>query len=371
MAKIKNITPIGRMPTMDIEIDSNDHIFYGNGIATSNSHGVAYAFQSYWSAYIKCHFPEEYYKHWLRLADEKIDPDTEKRQLIMSAKAEGISIKGPHFSQLEEDFFWDGDSICFGICNIKGIGKAHLTELREHFNVLETQDWINILFRITPNVSKTAIENMIMCGAFSGLGRTRTEMLHEYKCISDLTEKEIQAIISTINLKGEAKDIISTFLSRGTKKNGGLISTDSRLKKIESILSRLENPGRSMIDNPSIYAKAEEKLISYPINVSELSGCSEAGHANTTCKEIEDGRMGHATLAVIVKKFREFKTKKEDMMCFLSAEDESGELENIVIFPDMYSQFKDIIYEGATLLLSGEIKDKQRKSFIVENVFQI
>lgn len=331
------------------------------------SHSVSYAYEAYWSAYLKCNYLEKYYKHWLRGADEKM----EKRQLIMSARAEGVDVKGPHYSDLEEDFFWDGSAICFGICNIKGIGKAHLTELREQFNVLEKDNWVNILFRVTPNVSKTAIENMIMCGAFSGLGKTRTEMLHEYKCISDLTDKEIQAIVSTINLEGDTKDVISKFLSLGTKKNGGLISTESRLKKVHDILSRLENPGRSMVDNPDIYAKAEEKLIAYPINISQLSGCSEAAHANATCKEIEDGKMGHSTLAVIVTKFREYKTKKDEIMCFLSAEDESGEIENIVIFPDVYSQFKDIIYEKATILISGEVKDKERKSFIVERIFQI
>ena len=58
-------------------------------------------------------------------------------------------------------------------------------------------------------------------------------------------------------------------------------------------------------------------------------------------------------------------------MAFLSVEDNSGELENIVIFPDVYSQNKDIIYEESTLLLTGEIKDKKRRSFIVESVFSI
>ena len=58
-------------------------------------------------------------------------------------------------------------------------------------------------------------------------------------------------------------------------------------------------------------------------------------------------------------------------MAFLSVEDESGELENIVVFPDIYEQNKDIMYEQATVLMSGEIQDKQRNSFIVDKVFSI
>jgi DNA polymerase III alpha subunit len=58
-------------------------------------------------------------------------------------------------------------------------------------------------------------------------------------------------------------------------------------------------------------------------------------------------------------------------MAFLSIEDESGELENIVVFPDIYEQNKDIMYEQATVLLSGKIPDKKRNSFIVDKVFLI
>ena len=58
-------------------------------------------------------------------------------------------------------------------------------------------------------------------------------------------------------------------------------------------------------------------------------------------------------------------------MAFLSIEDDSGELENIVVFPDIYEQNKDIIYEQATVLISGEIKDKQRNSFIIDKIYMI
>lgn len=337
------------------------------------SHGVGYALQSYWSAYLKCHYIEKYYKNWLRFASEKMDPDTEKRQLIVSARSEDVSIKGPHFSLLQEDFFWYKSSIHFGICNIKSIGKAHLTDLQENFNVLpdDKQDWINILFRVMPNVSKTAIENMIMCGAFSGLGKTRSEMLHEYKCVLDLTDKEVQAIVQNLNLTN-LSEVLSKFLSLGTKKNGGLISTDSRYKKVEQILARLNEPGRLLVDSPATYAKIEEKLLSYPINVSELAGCADAIFATGSCKEVNEGRAGFCSLAVILKGVREHKAKNDKIMAFASAEDDSDLLEGVVMFPDVYEEFKDLIYDSSTVLLSGSLKnEKGRKSFIVEKINQI
>ena len=120
-----------------------------------------------------------------------------------------------------------------------------------------------------------------------------------------------------------------------------------------------------------MYAKIEEKLLGCAVSHSELNACADAAHADATCKEVSDGKIDKSTLACIVKRIREHKTKNDDEMAFLSVEDNSGELENIVIFPDIYSQNKDIIYEESTLLLTGEIKDKKRRSFIVESIFSI
>jgi len=134
---------------------------------------------------------------------------------------------------------------------------------------------------------------------------------------------------------------------------------------------RIQNPGRNLADNSMTYARIEEKLLGYAINHSELNACSDACHANATCKQLTDGRADNCVIAVIIKTVREHKTKNGDIMAFVSAEDDSGELENIVIFPDVYEQNKDIIYDRATVLLSGQIKDKTRNSFIIDKVFSI
>ena len=339
----------------------------------NKSHAVAYAEMAYWSAWLRCHHPSRFFKNWLGGASDKIDPDMEKRQLIMAAKAESIDVCGPSFKVLEENFSWTEGAIHFGICNVKNVGKAHLLQLKDKLGQLHTNElnWANVLIKVLKNVNKRAVENLIKVGAFGGLGKSRTEMLHEYHCFMELTKKEMQAVEENLNIEGGVADIIRKLLSYGTKKDGGFISSQNRILKVESVLSRLENPGRSLSDNSVVYAKTEERLLGYSINHSELNSCSDACHANTTCKEIADGKMGSSVVAVIVKNVREHKTKNGDVMAFLSVEDDSGESENIIIFPDVYGQHRDIIYNDATLLLSGEIKDKKRNSFIVDKVFVI
>lgn len=356
----------------EISQDIFDMIEKSARYSFNKSHAVAYAKMAYWSAWTKYHYPEKFFKNWLRNADEKIDPDIEKRQLIMSAKSENIEVRGPSINVLEENFSWKDGAIYFGICNVKNVGKAHLNQLIEGFNDLKVErTWTNILVHILPSVNKRAVENLIGAGAFVGLGQSRTSMLHDYHCYLDLTKKEMEIIKEKIKSNGSLSDIIERFASYGLKKSGGFISTQGRLDKINNILTRIKNPGRSLSDNGMIYAKLEEKLLGYSINHSELNSCSEAANANTTCKQINDGKIDASVIAVVIKKLREHKTKNGDLMAFMSAEDETGELENIVVFPDIYEQNKDIMYEQATVLISGKIQDKQRNSFIVDKIFLI
>ena len=354
-------------------IEVFDIIEKSNRYSFNKSHAVAYAIMAYWSAYLKCHHPEKFFKHWLRNAGEKIDPDLEKRQLIMAAKAEDIDVHGPSMKFLYENFSWQNESIYFGICNVKNVGKIHLEKIKTYLSEWErTPTWTEGVIHILPNINKRAVENLIKVGFFAGLGISRTQMLHEHSCVLEFTKKELENLQKfEAQYDQSVEHYVKSFISKGVKKDGGFISSQTRMTKVEDILCRLTNPGRPLVDNPSMYAKIEEKLLGCAVNHSELNACADAAHANATCREISDGRTDKSTVACVVKTVREHKTKNDDKMAFLSVEDNTGELENIVIFPDVYSQNTDIIYEQSTVLLTGEIKDKKRKSFIIESIFSI
>lgn len=371
-AKVVRINKIGKMNTVDIEVNSDEHIFYGNGIATSNSHAVCYAYNSYWSAYLKYHRPRKFLTNWLKLACEKVDPDAEVKENIMSAKSENIDVLGPHYKSLSDDFFWDSNSkgVRFGICNIKHVGMIHYEHVKNILSELTNPTWTELCVRLL-DVNKRSVENMISVGVFSGLRKTRTEMLHEHSCLLNLTDNEIVSLRSILDKNISIVDNLKVFVSKGTKKDGGFISTKSRLSKVEDIITRMLNPGRCLKDNPSVYSRLEADLLGCSIYHSELSSSADAVYANTTCSEIADGKLSKSTLAAIIKRIKIHTTKKGDDMCFLSIEDNSGELENVVIFTELYSQNKDIIYQDSTVLITGEVKDKERKSFIVESIFQI
>lgn len=369
--KNNNITESIAEKVFDIIEASNRYSF-------NKSHAVGYAFVTYWSAWLKAHFLDQYFKFWLRNSDDKQDTDLERHQLVMDAKISGVEVRGPSMKYPFDNFTQQKGDIYFGACNVKNVGKAHLDKylnLTKEWDDLPT--WLELAVLALPNINKKSVENLIKVGFFSGLKHSRSRMLHEFSCVKQLTKKELEAVgeeltEGDVNSDETLLSLLQRFVNKGVKKDGGRISSATRLEKVLDIVSRLENPGRELSDNPAMYARIEQKLLGCCVTTSELDGCADASHADSTCVEVSDGKKGKCTIACIIKRIMEHKTKTDEYMCFIAVEDNSGELEDIVIFPDVYSQNKDIIFNESTVLLTGETKGSSKgSSFIVDNVFSI
>jgi len=57
-------------------------------------------------------------------------------------------------------------------------------------------------------------------------------------------------------------------------------------------------------------------------------------------------------------------------MAFLSVEDSTCELDDVIIFPEALEKNKDLLYHGNTVLLSGSV-EKKDDAFIIKKVSQI
>ena len=87
------------------------------GYSFNKSHAVAYSTLSYWTAWLKYHYPLEFMYSILK--NEK-DKDARTEYLI-EAKRMGIPIKLPHINESDMDFKIEGKGIRFGLTGIKYI----------------------------------------------------------------------------------------------------------------------------------------------------------------------------------------------------------------------------------------------------------
>jgi len=351
--------------TLDIEVDHPQHVFYGNGIATSNSHGIGYSFLTYYSAYCKAHYPLQFYRSWLSHAKNKLKPHTEVYYLVNSAKKDDVDIVPPSVIHKEKDFFIKDGRVHFGLTSIKNVSNKELDKL---FN-LDITNWETLCWDLL-SINKKTVDSLIEAGAFDYLKKQRVQMLHEMARLRDLTDKNVE----WVKAHCQGLDIPSSLLKLSpTKKEGGGSHSVKGKEKVLGIISALNNPGRKLLDTPSFIATKEEQLMGVALSSSYLDECSDKCAADTTCKEFLDGKSGKMSLSVQIMQVKEHKIKKEGpnkdrKMAFISAKDDTCEVESIIAFPDSYELFSELLMEKNTVILFGE---RNKDSFNIEKVYQI
>ena len=136
----------------------------------------------------------------------------------------------------------------------------------------------------------------------------------------------------------------------------------------------MDNPPYDLSDDPSWVVDQEVKFLGCPVSMSKIEA-SDTSAANTSCKEIVDGKKGKSLLvAGNIKRLADYRINKGKskgkLMSFLTIEDESCSLDSVIVFPECRDKYQYLLYEGNNLLFGGSVS-KQDNSFIVNNIFEI
>jgi DNA polymerase-3 subunit alpha len=367
LSKIKEIIFDDVRNTYDVTMSAPNHNFVvKSGIVTSNSHSISYGELGYWAAYLKSHFPLLFFAKWLSFAKHKLKGKQEIRDLIRDTKNFDIKVNNPSILHLSSDFTIVKGEIYFGLSNIKSIGEAMFAKLEQTIKETEKTTkpisqytWNDFLIKLFPRLSKTIVTNLILVGAFDHLKYPRTKMVYEYNIINQLTDKEIKQL----QLAPE-----ESLIERMSKLNPSKV----RVKIVNSLIDSIKKPSINFEDNLVWLNKTEEDLLGIPLSVTKLETCDNID-ADTTCKEFKDGKSGNVKLSVEIVQCNEKTVKngnnKGAKMAFLAVEDDSGLLDNIAVFPEIWHEFKNVLYEGNTILMEG-YKSK-KNSLVLQKVFQI
>jgi len=335
----------------------------------NRSHAVGYSLPAYWSAYLKTHHKLEFYKTWLKYSKNKIDPYIEVKNLVISARMDGVEILPPSCEYLAHDFFIRGGSVVYGLSNIKSVSSKELTKL---FDWMRTNgpasSVVSYMFGIFPYVNKGTLLSLVDAGCFAYLGQSRAMLRHLYTCcIGGFTKLEISGINLAIVDGENLEDLLTRVLK--PKREGGVISTAPRVLKAMGVLEKIQNTGRDMLDTPAKVAMMEESLIGSALSVNYMDQCMQGGSGDTTCCDIKFGKKGKCTLVVRVSEVKEHIIKKSgDKMAFVVVSDDSGECD-MVVFAKEYEVFSPLLYEGAFVSIFGE--SGKKGSLIINKVVEL
>ena len=156
------------------------------------------------------------------------------------------------------------------------------------------------------------------------------------------------------------------------KKDGGGCHNQEAIRQVMDEVNLLENPPTPEIDIPRIIAEMEEKYLGVAVTYSMLDGCDLSG-VTATCAELAAGEVDRGAVGAIVTSARPFVNKSgRDVgreRAYLALVDQSGTLQDIVVFSDLYEEHKSILRDGNALLLNLEVG--RNGGFIVKSLSQL
>lgn len=318
--------------------------------AFNKSHAAAYAYVAYQTAYLKCHYTTEYMAAWLT----SIIDDTDKLiSNINECKKLNIKILPPSINQSMLGFTVSGKNIHFGLLAVKNIGRGLIERIiSERERNGSYKSFYNFVERLYGrDLNKRAIESLIKCGAFDGLGNNRHELMSAYEKILENVESDTRK-----NISGQT-NMFSSIDSYADYKIESMYEFE--LPKL--LLMEKEATGLYISANPLdeyqyLIEKCSLQTVSEIINSDddENSKIHDNSHVKILC-------------SVLSKK--NLQTKSNQTMSFITAEDLTGTIE-IILFPRQFSEYSGIIQETSILIIEGSvsIKEDEPPKLICEHI---
>jgi len=189
--KIVSIKPVGIKKTIDLEVDHKDHNFYCEGIVTSNSHSISYAYLAAITVYLKFNYPQNFFLSLLKFT--QFEPDTldEINKITQELANFDIKLLPPDLSKSQIDFCIEGKDIRYGLNSIKGVSTSVLESLLEFregefFNKYEV-----FMAAKQAGLNIGALSALIQAGVLDAfVKKDRCRLVLEAQCFNLLTDRE-------------------------------------------------------------------------------------------------------------------------------------------------------------------------------------
>jgi DNA polymerase-3 subunit alpha len=325
------------------------------GYSFNKSHAVAYSTLSYWTAWLKYHYPLEFM--FALLKNEK-DKDGRTEYLI-EAKRMGISIKLPHINDSDKDFKIEGKGIRFGLSAIKFISDTiaeRYISARPFNSYKELEEFT---FTKGNGVNSRALQALRVIGAATFNDNPRNddeikENLYEYLNLPEFNitiPSHYYAFISDVEEFEEKGSYILLGMVKAIKRGTGWSRVEV-LDKTGSI--GIFDEEQTTIETGKTYLLlATDNRIVSAIPADEIRTSSDA-----LVKFLSYKQLPYKDEEMYVVSFKPRITKAGKKMATLTLADTSRDLHPITVFPTAFSKAYMHIEEGKSYKFSfGKTKD--------------
>ena len=306
--------------------------------AFNKAHSTGYGLVSYWTAYLKAHYPAEYMAALLT----SVQDDKDKSALYLhECRRMGIKVLPPDVNSSDADFTPVGTDIRFGLTAVRNVGAnvvASIVAARQaKGRYADFADFLRKVEAVACN--KKVVESLIKAGAFDSLGHTRRGLL------------AIHAEALDVCMETKRAEAIGQFDLFG----GGDTIAES-------------GPGFSIAVPIGEWEKAvllgyEREMLGLYVSDHPLFGiehvlaaAADSTVAALTGEAVPDGEM--VTVAGILSTVSRKVTKQGAPWAAAVLEDLEGAIE-VLFFPQTYGQYGVHLAEDAVVVVRGRLDKRE------------
>nr|CAA9362861.1 MAG: DNA polymerase III alpha subunit [uncultured Nocardioidaceae bacterium] len=312
----------------DILVPFSDYAF-------NKSHTAAYGLISYWTAYLKAHYPAEYMAALLTSVGDSKD----KMALYLSeCRRMGISVLPPDVNDSSGDFTAVGEDIRFGLHAVRNVGTnvvAGIVAAREEKG--KFSDFPDFMDKVPAIVcQKKVVESLVKAGAFDSLrhGRRALVAIHE-DAVDQYADVKRNEAIGQDSLFGGVDDV----------------SFGSMTVKVPDIPEW---------DKVTLLGFEREMLGLY-VSSHPLMGLEHVLSASADCTigvllaDESRGDNTPITISGLITAVQRKVTRKGDTWAIITVEDLEGAI-NVMLFPSTYQLHAPMLVEDTIVVVKGKVR---------------
>ncbi|MGL6057207.1 MAG: DNA polymerase III subunit alpha [Culicoidibacterales bacterium] len=289
----------------------------------NKSHAVAYGLLAYQIAYLKVHYPTFF---WCELLNSVIQSDGKIHEYLQAAKQQNIQIMKPSIKTGTAHFQVVNQGLQMGLLTIKNVGLAAVQAIDELRAQKPFGDFKTTILRLKQHraLTKATLMALIDAGAFDEFEWNHATMINE---------------LENVQTQGDLLSFIGGDKYESPIQEQAEFSTQQLMEREVAVY------GYYLFTHPVMKYRS-----SYP-------------QLQTTAQLAT--RIGmNVTLLGYCEKVRSIKTKRGELMQFLSVSDEFGSSE-AVAFPKVFAKYATELQVGNLVLLKGKIELRQEQPQII------
>ncbi len=304
--------------------------------AFNKAHTAAYGVLSFWTAYLKAHYPVEFMAALLT----SVGTDKDKMAIYLAeCRRMGITVLPPDVNDSKAYFSAVGDDIRFGLTAVRNVGEGVVAEMMKAREAKGRYvSFPDFLDKVSASVcNKRTIDSLVKSGAFDSLGHTRRSLsvIHE-QAVDSVVGVKRQEATGQFDLFGDDKEL-----------GGGV---------------RVEVPNIPEWDKKTLL-NLEREMLGLYVSDHPLSGLdhvlrSEASHQilfATSSGAVSDGEQ--ITFAGLITRVDRRIARSGNAYALVVLEDMTGEVE-VSFFAKTYDTYARDLVDDAVVTI--KVRSRER-----------